>query len=294
MKLYHYTGVTLATAIFNSDLKGSAYTTQGRQKVGPAVWLTSSAASEGHGLLTGNPLTDDEFAQQVAIGNTPKNRHTHVKTAIRLCLDSSQLQPWSLVDGVASGLIDYVRLSRDFLGEDELWRKYMGMSCYVDPHTATPEQVLHDFQHMVTQESTWWLHFGSINPNLIEEVAFQTEEGFVPYDFELHGREVFVHNGLEVVSPELLAEFRLFYPPQNRFDAPHAAVFCEGKDARPLVLFQAIGKAWGIDLQTLTASARVGELPENIDLAIDWTQRHQEDLMRLWPAAVASYKRFYP
>lgn len=293
MDLYHYTSVTLAGAIFSSHLLGSHYKTQDKKTVGPCVWLTSSPDSKGHGLPTGEKLTATEAEYLERIGRPPKNLSTHSKDKIRIKIDYERLPSWALENTVPSGLIKYTKLSK-MLGDSARWRKAMGLSCYYDLRSLSDEELLRHFKRTKTMEDSWWLYFGSIQVELIESVAFKTPAGFVPYDFEDHGRQDYVADGLHVVSKPLLAEFHELFPPMNSFETPHAAVFCATAKSKPSVAFQAHATTWDIDLQDFTPTPRLGQLPENISHVVDWTRRHRDELMGLWPAAVDSYNQFYP
>lgn len=294
LKLYHYTSVTLAEGIFNSNLKGSVYRTQKEHQVGPCIWLTTSARSDGHGLLTGEQLTQANVDYLNRIGQPPKNRTSQVKTAIRITVDSEKLAGWGISNSAYTGLIQYEKFSRTILNEDPIWRKYMGLSAVHYIPSLSDRELQWHYNNTATKEKSWFLFFGAIPVELFEEVAYKTPTGFEAYDFEKHGRGVFVFNGLEVVSPALLAEIRELFPPLNQFDTPHAAVYCTSEEARPLVAFQAQGRTWYVDLTTFEATPRLGELPANISEVIAWTKLHHAELMRLWPAAVMSYNRFYP
>ncbi|AVB12273.1 MULTISPECIES: hypothetical protein [Pseudomonas syringae group] len=293
MKLYHYTSVPLAGVIFNTELKGSPYRTQDGRTVGPCVWLTTSPSPLGHGLLTGEKLTPSNVEYLKRIGRPPKNLTTHKKTLVRIQIESESLSKWALESSTPSGLIPYVKFSK-LLGESKLWRKSMGLSCYYDLKALSDEELVRHYKKTKTMEETWWLNFDSIPAELIEAVAFQTQSGYVPYDFEEHGRAQFEDSGLYVAPKPLLDEFHELCPPLNRFDTPQATVFCASADSRPTVAFQARGAAWDIDLEALTISTRIGPLPSNISEIVGWVDRHRNTLLGLWPAAVDTYNRYYP
>ncbi|SOS42775.1 hypothetical protein CFBP3840_P100108 (plasmid) [Pseudomonas syringae] len=60
----------------------------------------------------------------------------------------------------------------------------MGLSCYYDLKALSDEELVRHYKKTKTMEETWWLNFDSIPAELIEAVAFQTQSGYVPYDFE--------------------------------------------------------------------------------------------------------------
>ncbi|WLG95841.1 hypothetical protein [Pseudomonas sp. FP198] len=293
MKLYHYTSVPLAGAIFNTELKGSHYRTQHQRTVGPCIWLTTSPDPRGHGLLTGEKLTSSNVEYLKKTGRPPKNLTSHNKTQLRIQVDSEALSKWTLEDSVPSGLIAYVKLSK-MLGENAIWRKSMGLSCFYDLKALSDDELRRHFKRTKTMEDTWWLYFDAIPVALIEDVAFKTLSGFVTYDFEQHGRGEYADSGLHIVPKPLLDEFHEICPPLNRFDTPQAAVFCASADSQPSVAFQAGSATWDIDLKTFASTPRLGQLPENIESVTEWTQQHCDELLSLWPAAVETYNRYYP
>lgn len=241
----------------------------------------------------GQDNTEAQMAELKRIGRPVKNSSTHNKYLIRLQLEADALSKWKLNGSEPTGLIPYVKFSK-LLGESNLFRKYMGLSGLVDLATLSDDELRRHMARTKTRENTWWLYFGNIPVDLIEEVTFKTSKGYVPYEFEAHGREEFNKVGLHMVSKSALDELQKICAPRNRFDIPQAAVYCATAKSQPTVAFQAGGAAWDIDLVTFTSNLRAGELPANIDAVVDWTKAHKEELNALWPAAVETYNRYYP
>lgn len=294
MRLYHYTSVPLAGCIFSTELKSiSPYKTQDQRRVGRCIWLTTSPEPHGHGLPCGQDHTKAQIAQLKEMGRTVKNSTTHNKYLLRFQLESDKLSKWSVTDSVPSGVIPYVKFSK-LLGESNTWRQYMGLSGLFDLDALTDEELRRHMARTKTMENTWWLYFGNIPVDLIDEVSFKTGRGYVPYDFELHGRAEFAKSGLHMVSKASLDEFHQICRPMNRFDTPQATVYCASASSQPSVTFQAGGAAWVVDLATFIPTARAGHLPENIAEVIEWAKIHREELIDLWPAAVETYNLYYP
>ncbi|TWI48999.1 hypothetical protein IQ22_04133 [Pseudomonas duriflava] len=293
MNLYHYTSVTLAGSIFNTSLWLGQYLAQNTKKYGHCVWLTTHPEPKGHGLLTGEKLSIDDVQFLQEIGAPAKNLTTHNKTQVRITINSEKLDSWSSENLKVSGLIKYSKFSKQ-LGESAIWRKTYGLSCVYKLEALSDDELRRYMKQAKTMEDTWYLYFGSIPPELFEEVSFQTSAGFVAYDFETHGRKAYESCGLHVIEKPLLAQFHELCPPLNKFDIPYAAVFCANHESQPSVSFQGRGATWDIDMKEFHVKSRLGELPSNIDLIVDWTRRNQDELMSLWPAAVASYNRYYP
>ncbi len=294
MKLYHYTSVSLAGGIFNTELKFGHYDSYGNGRLGPLVWMTTSPESKGHGLLTGEDLKSSEMERLKRQGKQLKNEKTHDKTKIRIQIDSEKLSLWSAQSEKSAGLIPYEKFSKK-LGEPAVFRKVMGLSCIFDVSAFSRDELKRKLKKTLTKESTWWLHFGGISPELFESVSFMTPSGFVPYEFEIHGRAEYEKIGIHVVSKSLLDEFHTLCHPINRFDVPFAALFCKAPESKPSVVFQGQGSIWSIALEEpFLVTSEQGQLPANIESISDWARRHQAELLSLWPQAIASYNRFYP
>lgn len=295
MKLYHYTSVPLAEAIFSTSLRPGEYRTQ-KGTTFLCVWLTENPTPEGHGLLTGEQLTEAQVEGLRDRGQAVPNNSTHNKTQVRIELDASGLDMFSVDSGHRPhGLIRYVEFS-EMVGDDARFRKYMGLSCYCDMNTATNEQLSSLLENQPTQEGSWWLYFGEISPELFSSVSFmQTGGNATPYSFESHGRSAMESYGLHMASESALAELYQVLPRVSRFDTPQALAFCREHSSKPSISFQWNKSLWEISLDgQYSTTVRVGKLPENLSLVIDWMSRNDGQLQALWSAAVESYNRFYP
>lgn len=294
MKLYHYTSVPLAESIFFSSLRIGQYQTE-KGTILPCVWLTESPAPEGHGLLTGEQLTEAQVEGLRNRGESVSNYHTHDKTQLRIQLDSSNLSTFSIdAERRPHGLIRYVELSK-MVGDQDLYRKSMGLSCYCDMATVTDEQLVYLMRNQPTQEESWWLYFGEISSDFFSDVSFMQSGIATPYSFESHGRSVMESYGLHMVSGSALAELHQILPRLGRFDTPQALAFCRKQDSQPSISFQWDESIWDISLDgQYSTTLRFGELPENISQVISWMSSHDVQLQTLWLAAVESYNRFYP
>jgi hypothetical protein len=295
MKLYHYTSVPLAEAIFASSLRIGKYQTE-KGTLLQCVWLTENPAPEGHGLLTGEPLTAAQVAGLRNQGKTVSNNHTHDKTQVRIELDSSSLANFFVDDeSRPHGLIRYEEFS-ELVGDRELYRKAMGLSCYCDMSTVTDEQLTNLMHNQPTQEKSWWLYLGEIPSALFSDVSFiQSSGGATPYSFENHGRSVMEANGLHMASEPILADLHQILPRAGRFDTPQALAFCREHSSKPTISFQWDKSIWEISLDgQYSTTLKLGKMPESLSLVIDWMARNDVQLKALWLAAVDSYNRFYP
>ncbi|RMV72795.1 MULTISPECIES: hypothetical protein [Pseudomonas syringae group] len=294
MKLYHYTSVPLAEAIFFSSLRIGQYKTE-KGMTFQCVWLTENPAPEGHGLLTGEQLTTAQVERLRNRGEAVANNQTHDKTQVRIELDSSNLSSFSIdAESRPHGLIRYVELS-EMVGDQDLYRKYMGLSCYCDMATVTDEQLVFLMKNQPTQEEGWWLYFGEISSELFSGVSFMQSDIATPYSFESHGRSVVDTYGLHIASEPALTDLHQILPRLGRFDTPKALAFCREHDSKPSINFQWDKSIWDISLDGQYSTNLIfGELPENISLVIDWMSSNDGQLQALWLAAVESYNRFYP
>jgi hypothetical protein len=294
LRLYHYTSVPLAGCILNTELKSVwPYTTEDQRQVRPCIWLTTSPEPYGHGLPNGQDHTESQMAQLKKRGRIVKNAATHNKYLVRFQLESDALSKWSVTDSGLSGVIPYVKFSK-WLGESNRWRQYMGLSGLFDLDALSDEELRRHLARTKTMENTWWLYFGNIPIDLIDEVSFKTGRVYVPYDFELHGRAEFAKSGQHMASKASLDEFHKICGPKNRFETPQAMVSCVSASSKPSVTFQAGGAAWEIDLATFIPTASIGDLPKNIAAVIEWTKIHREELVALWPTAVETYNLHNP
>lgn len=296
MKLYHYTSVPLAEAIFFSSLRIGQYRTEKGMTFQQCVWLTENSAPEGHGLLTGEQLTTAQVEGLRNRGEAVPNNHTHDKTQVRIELDSSRLAGFSIdAERRPHGLIRYEELS-EMVGDRDGYRKYMGLSCYCDMNTVTDEQLAYLIENQPTQEKSWWLYFGEISSALFSGVSFMQSGGIaVPYSFESHGRSVMQTYGLHMASGPALADLYQILPRVGRFDTPQALAFCREHSSKPSISFQWDKSIWDISLDgQYSPTLRLGKLPASLSLVIDWMSRNDGQLQTLWLDAVESYNRFYP
>jgi len=284
MQLYHYTSATMAESIFHSGLKPSTLTRGDGSIMKGVLWLTSDADVNGHGLLTGNErLTDRErrFLEKVQ-GGPLKNEVMADKTAIRIQVD---IEP---DDPMLHSFGDWSKKN-----ERPGYARIMGLSALYDLKALSDAELQRAYKHAKTKEATWKLYFSNVSPMQISGVSALAGTQFVPYDFELNGRESLRENGLTTVSAGSLCRLQDFLTPLHRFDLPKAFCICTEVSDRPFVVIRDGGFQFSVDL-------RSGELREGqatvaiLAAAKAWAGERQAELEACWEDATETYFRFYP
>ncbi|WP_159953431.1 hypothetical protein [Pseudomonas sp. R76] len=300
MKLYHYTSVPLARAIFVTGLRLGHLRTQHYGIIRPVVWFTTSTDAEGHGLWNGSEILSAEqmAAAERNSGIKSKNKYTQNKKAIRIEVDSRDLDKFDreafLKTGSATGLISYEKFSK-LVQESNDFRKQMGLSCYYDLGVLPKEEIFRLMKKKPTKESTWYLHFGSVDVSLFSEVSAYEKGAFKTYDFERHGRPGLIGVGIHPVSAEMLCSLEGYWLPKNPLEVPTAACFCSGEADRPNVEFTNGTNFWRIYLDDpRDISSVTGELPHNISSFSEWVEKNKDALLTTWNQATASYYYFFP
>lgn len=303
MKLYHYTSVPLACGIFSTSLKHGHYSSQHNGVMRPVVWLTSSLNEKEHGLLSGEKIANERQRQYVAAiqGGVPKNAHTHEKTKIRIEVLASKLTKMPLNEYRDTnrtdwrGLIDFEKFSKYVLGEDKLYRQSIGLSCHYDLATLPDSDLRKLLTKKLTNLLSWKLHFGDIPPAHFLSVKYKQHNGYVPFDFEAHGRTECANVGIHYLSAEALQEFAKICEPVNQWEIPMIAAICSSLEAKPHLVCRSGSNEWIVHLDGgMTTELLAGQVPSDIDRIRQLIASFKDDALLMWDKAVESYKDFYP
>lgn len=284
MKLYHYTAVSMAETILSKGLR------EGHIKHGDGSmrkqdgWLTTDPHAEGHGLLTGKEQpTDSQLRYMERVqGALPLNGIMFNKTRIRLTFDvpsdSATLMPF----------VEYYAMR----GEKPEEAKLMGLSAYVhNPWQMPAAQRRQLVKTMTTKEQTWWLSFAPVPASAITAVDYNSREGFVPYDFETHGRRPFRDAGLVAPSAATLATLRTLVPTTLPFEVPKAFAFCHNLKHAPAVIV----RGGGVDtcFELATGALLFGTTHPNSAALAAWVRGHAAELQSCWEEAIEVYHAYH-
>lgn len=289
MRLYHYTSVSLCETILSDSLRqGQLWLPDGslRRDVG---WLTTDPSPEGHGLLRGDEKLSDDSVRYMTLvqGFKPPNRRTLNKMQIRIGID---LDP-----NVEPTLMSFTEwCSRN---ADMKYAKRLGLSAVMDLKGLSDHEIRQRMKTCPSKESTWWLSFYPIQPSAFCSVDFNTEAGgFVPYDFEAHGREVLRDDGFSFPSAETLASLRELVPSKTcRFEQTKASGFCRDPHAPPYVVIRGGGQQQLFEIESGKLVVSSGNRGAGDSPALQaWIRSHYDELMNCWRQAVELYYVAYP
>lgn len=285
MKFYHFTAVSMAEAILSKGIS------RGHVKHGDGsirdsvVWLTTDAAPDGHGLLTGQEkMTERNKAYLTRVqGSAPKSSVMFNKTRIRFTVEMDA------DNGTLIPFVDYYAGR----GEKPQEAKLMGLSAYVENPWQLPfakrQQLM---KTTVTKEASWWLSFAPIASSNITRVEYNSTAGFVDYDFEVHGRRHFHDAGFVAPCAATLESLRPLVPCHNPLEKAKAFTFCADPKQNPNVVIRGGGQDCAFDIATGTSLFGTSH-PNGLALS-EWVQRHSAELMDCWDEAVDVYFTYYP
>lgn len=285
MEFYHFTAVSMAEAILSKGIS------RGHVKHGDGsirdsvVWLTTDAAPDGHGLLTGQEkMTARNMAYLTRVqGSAPKNSVMFNKTRVRITVEMDA------DNGTLIPFVDYYA-SR---GEKPHEAKLMGLSAYVENPWQLPfakrQQLM---KTTVTKEASWWLSFAPILASNITRVEYNSAAGFVDYDFEAHGRLHFHDAGFVVPCAATLESLRSLVPCHNPFEKAKAFAFCADPKQDACVVIRGGGEDYAFDVATGTSL--FGTRHPNNSALSEWVRVHSAELLDCWAQAVDVYYTYYP
>lgn len=285
MLLYHYTSVALAESILTNGGINNGYLARANGEiVKPVVWLTTSPSPEGHGLLTGKETYSDEdiaFLTRVN-GEPPRNGITHNKTAVRIAVELPEDTP---------GLISFNDFCERY--EPKNFARRTGLSVYHKLRDIGTAEALVRYKHTETMEDTWWLSFLPISQHQIVAVEFNLNGEFVPYSFEVHGREPFLNAGFSVVSPNSLSALNEIVKPGHKFDQVKAILLCDTPEREPTVLIR--GAAYLAAFMIVDSELYFAREQGLDHKAIQtWIQENKSELLACWDEAVEVMYQYYP
>ncbi|WP_025854641.1 hypothetical protein [Pseudomonas sp. CHM02] len=293
MKLYHFTAVPLAESILSDALRFGHVPIPEEEPLTGYTWLTTSAYPEGTGVpqetveLTEQQLAYVEFVER----RKPKNTLSQDKSRVRIMIDSDDLKDYDRAKKV--GLVSFLELYR-WLGIPALFGKYVGLSANMNVGELTAQALQHQLSLTGnSEEHCWYLHRGAIPAQLIQEVCYLTQDGYVPYDFETHGRVDMQAAGFGCAREQINARLATVLPASNRFEAPKAFVICENPNAPIYLTVRGAGTTHSFDMET---GEPVTAVDTNYPLASvqQFVIAHRDEWQVCRNAAIAGYYRFYP
>lgn len=250
MKLYHFTAVPLAEGILSDAMRIGHVPLPNDEPLTFFTWFTTSPYPEGTGVpqqsvrLTAHEL---DYVDRVE-GNKPTNSHSHDKSKVRIMVDSADLTPFD--KQTMKGLISFVGLY-EFLGYSPMSAKRVGLSAYMDLSLLSPEALQRELSCTDnTEEHCWYVHRGRIPADLIREVSYRTDEGYVPYDFESHGRKDMEGAGFACASAPTNAALSEILAPLHGFENAKATLLCLDPDKPVFVTVRGSGVIMEFDIET--------------------------------------------
>lgn len=293
MKLYHFTAVPLAESIISDALRFGHVPIPEEAPLTGYTWLTTSTYPEGTGVPQETvELTEQQLAYVESIeGRKPKNNLSQDKSRVRIMIDSDDLENYDRAKKV--GLVSFLELYR-WLGIPALFGKYVGLSANMDVTELTDEALQHELSLTGnTEEHCWYLHRGPIPAKLIREVSYLTQDGYVPYDFEAHGRADMQAAGFGCASAQINALLAGVLTASNRFEAPKAMVICENPNAPIYLTVRGAGTTHLFNMET---GEPVTAVDANYPLVSvqQFVRAHRDEWQACRNAAIAGYYRFFP
>lgn len=284
MKLYHYTASSLGEAILSDAIsQGHLMHSDGTMSQGVA-WLTTDPSADGHGLTLGTEKMDSSAIahQERVAGARVRNNRTLDKTQLRLTVElDPDATPWLM------SFLDYCKAN-----EPKAWAKTFGPSCLTDLRTTSEKELKRLLRYATTKEATWWLSFRAVPTERIVAVDFNLGGQFVPYDFELHGREALRSLGFVFPGKAALDEVAELLPSAHAFERPKAFVICEDSTKPAKVAIRGGGTVRGFEV--VGAQPVVGELDATGSALQTWVKRREAELMACWTEAAELYYDTYP
>ncbi|NTI26843.1 DUF4160 domain-containing protein (plasmid) [Rhizobium rhizogenes] len=272
MILFHHTSVSLAEGILASQLNQGHVMRRSGEPLRDVVWLTTDESHEGHGLTTGEQL-DPVHRPYVEKVEQTKLRRGRVGTA-----DKTRIRIKVKIPTRDRKLFNYCAWSRKDDGPK--FAKFMGLSCVKTVAGLNASELEKMMSMTVTKEETWFLSFRPIDPEEFDEVLYRTEDGYVPYDFEQHGRRELEAVGIYAAGQNALSELRGLLGSRHRYDRASAVVTCANIAMPANVVVRGGGITVAFNLETLRMlEGGSGQYEEEI---IAWIERHLDDLKEAW------------
>jgi len=241
----------------------------------PVVWLTSDQSHEGHGLLTGaEKITESSRSyMERASGKKLKNGYVADKTQIRIKVRVQQND---------RRLIPYVKYCIDN-GDGKVFAKIMGLTCYYDINELSDIELLSLAKSSQTKEDTWYLYHGVIPPTQIIAMDYSLDGKFVTYDFESHGREKMIFDGVVPASQEATERLQSFFDRGFQLDKISAVTFCATPDQAPMVMIRGCGMQLLVDV--VREEFLQGSPPAKAESVLRWIRDHKDELLRSYQLA---------
>lgn len=295
MRLYHFTGVTLAEAILSDMLRLGHLPTESGEILNGIVWLTSFPDPHGTGVpAKAERLSASKMAYSSQVtGKTDGSNLSYDKSRIRLTIESDALSPYTISNDRATGLISFEQWCKQ-AGMSKIWTKYMGLSAVMDVNNMTDDEKLRQMKKKGnTKEHTWYLHFGPIPVDLITTVEYRTGRSYEPYQFEKHGRDEYSQSGFACLSEETNLKLREIVPPANHHEHPKVSVLCQDPEGPIVVIVRGGGTMYTLN-GTNGEVLMKGKSEYPLEEVQEWVLQQRDEIEHRWGEAVESYYYHYP
>ncbi|QTG17282.1 DUF4160 domain-containing protein (plasmid) [Agrobacterium tumefaciens] len=282
MILFHHTAVSFAEGIFTSQLNRGHVTRRVGEPLRDVVWLTTDGKHDGHGLTGGEQL-DQVHRTYVEKVEQTKLREGKVWTA-----DKTRVRIKVKVSSRDRKLFHYSAWSKKHDGP--LFAKMMGLSCVKTITDLSTSELHRLMASAATKEDTWFLSFRPIHPGEFEEVLYRTDEGYVPYEFEQHGRHELEKVGIYSSDQSSLDELSEFLRPRHRYDRAGAVVTCADLSMPANVVVRGGGVNVAVDLASRhVLGGNPGDYEKDI---LAWVESHLRDLNDAWDKSRTQLKSY--
>lgn len=275
MRFYHFTSVShLEMLLSNGGLKKGRLTRSNGAVQHPVVWLTTDSNPEKQGLTTGKEMPVEGRGGYPANDDGRRSKFAPDRTQIRIevSVDDSDDKLMSFFDYCARY-------------ESPLFARRQGILGAYNLDALSPAESSALMFSGVSKERTWWLYWDTIPAGKFEGIAFNSDNGFVPYSFATNGRAAFKADGLSVVSDTLLESLAKLICPSSKYETVKAYSCCIDPNHVPNVVIQGGGKLSNMSI--ITGELLSSESPQNSSAISEWIRKHKRELLLAWDEAIS-------
>lgn len=253
------------------------------------VWLTTTLLPHGHGLTTGREVltdSDKDYARRVQLSDRPIHG-THNKQLVRITVDGDWVKN-------QHGYVTYINLMRK-LEQPKQFVKVIGISGWVKPSSLSDAELNRWMKSPKTKEKTWFLLEGTIPQEQFIAIDFmESDDHYVPYDFEKHGRKLMVSSGLIPSSAAMNENLNSRELPEL-FLSGSIISHCHTPDAEPSIIFRKISYSCIITLdykKCIFITGNRSTYEQEVGTLIEWMSLYSKEIGQMWNDAKASYHHY--
>lgn len=287
---YHFTGVPMLHSILCSQGLNQGYIElSDGQFLRGYPWVTTSPLPYGHGLTNGKEsITErnEDFLRRA--GKLSKNKvllGTHNKQVIRITIDGEWLKG-------QDEFISYVKLMKK-LNQPKDFVKRIGVAGLIDISGLNEKKLNRWMKSDKTKEKTWYVFGGVIPLEQFISIDFMASENvYVPYDFEAHGRKIMEDSGFFCVSASKLQE--LNKSTSSQFTGGSVFALSTNEEPEPYISFRNNHYNVAVSLLSKKFIAKYGcedAIDKDREVLFSWVNENNDMLMELFNASNALYNK---